>query len=249
MIDILKHNWKFPSETVYIIGTGHNGKDHYGRIPFDAWTIGVNKAIQLQSNDAVEHSPDIRERMENAEAANPDKPCIPISIWLCADTTLPEEDWFKSEVGTTIACEFPLDNNLNPTPVFSTSPNEDIALTTVYPDVPYYFTHGYSLRERPAFVPLEGMLRAGGSISAQAIQLAYWLGAKRIILVGVDMAGKTYFDDTENSNPNLKADGTSKHLRMTQGLCDWLLAEGIEIISLSETALKVTYDYTKQQIH
>ena len=167
---------------------------------------------------------------------------IPLAFWLCADTTLSTQKWFTDEVQVTIDCGFDIDNSLNPTPIFSTSPTKNIALTKVYPDVPYYFTHGYSLRERPAFVPLEGMLRAGGSISAQAIQLAYWLGAKRIILVGVDMAGKTYFDDTENSNPNLKADGTSKHLRMTQGLCDWLLAEGIEIISLSETALKVTYD-------
>ena len=239
MIDILKHNWKFPSETVYIIGTGPNGKDHYGRIPFDAWTIGVNKAIQLQSSDAVEHSPNIKERMEAAKAANPDNPSIPISIWLCADTTLPTQGWFQQEAEITIACEFPLDNNLNPTPVFSTSPTEGKALTHLYPDVPYYFTHGYTLREDPKFSPLEGMLRSGGSISAQAMQLAYWLGAKRIVLVGVDMVGDTYFDDTKNINPRLMKDGVSLHCRMCNGLCQWLMARGTEVVSLSPTALQV----------
>ena len=239
MIDILKHNWKFPSETVYIIGTGPNGREHYGRIPFDAWTIGVNKAIQLQSNDAVVHSPDIRERMEAAKAANPDKPCIPISIWLCADTTLPTQEWFQQEAKVTIACEFPLDNNLNPTPVFSTSPTDGKALTHLYPDAPYYFPHGRTLRESPPFAPEEGVLRSGGSISAQAIQLAYWLGAKRIVLVGVDMTGDKYFDETENPAPCLRPDGTSKHLRMVQGLCDWLIAQGIEVLSIGKTALQV----------
>jgi len=239
LINILKHNWKFPSETVYVIGTGPNGKEHYGRIPFDAWTIGVNKAIQLQSNDAVAHSSDIRERMAVAKAASPDKPCVPLSIWLCADTTLPKQKWFTDEVDTVIGCEFPLDNNLNPTPVFSTSPSRDVALTQLYPNVPYFFHHGYTLRADPKFAPLEGMLRAGGNIGMQAVQLAYWKGAKRIILVGFDMTGSTYFDGTENINPRLLPDGTSKHLRMANGLCQWLAARGTEVVSLSPTALKV----------
>ena len=239
MIDILKHNWKFPSDTVYVIGTGPKGKDHYKRIPFDAWTIGVNKAILLQSGDAVVHSPDIVERMRVAKAANPDKPSIPLSIWLCADTTLSEQEWFQYEAPVTITCEFPLDNNLNPTPVFSTSPHSEKALTTLYPDVPYFFTHGRTLRESPAFGPEEGILRSGGSISAQAIQLAYWLGAKHIVLVGVDMEGSKYFDGTENLNPRLMDDGISLHCRMCNGLCQWLKVRGTDVVSLSPTKLQI----------
>ena len=239
MIDILRHNWKFPSETVYVLGTGPNAKGHFGRIPFNAWTIGVNKAIQLQSNDAPRHSPDIVERMHVAKAASGKSVCVPISIWLCADTTLPQQKWFTDVVDTVIKCDFKLGNNLNPTPIFSTSPTTDIALTTLYPDVPYYFEHGKSLRDKPVFEPLKGVLRAGGNIGMQGVQLAYWLGAKRIVLIGFDMAGSSYYDGTENINPRLMPDGTSKHLRMAQGLCQWLKGQGVEVVSLSKTALNV----------
>ena len=205
--DILKHNWKLPSDTVYIFGTGPNGKDHYGRVPANSWIIGVNKAINLQE---------------------------PISIWLCADGTLPKQEWFTKSAEYVISQKFILDDHHRPTPCFDAG-----TLLKAYPNVPYYIIHGHTLRESPPFAPEEGVLRSGGSISAQAIQLAYWLGAKRIVLVGVDMAGKTYFDDTTNLNPRLLPDGKSKHLRIMNGLCTWLRARGTEVVSLSPTALNV----------
>ena len=206
-LDILKHNWKFPSDEVYVFGTGPNGKKHYERVPGNSWIIGVNKAIILEE---------------------------PMSIWMCADGTLPSQEWFIKSVDYVISQKFILDDHHRPTPCFSTG-----KLLNAYPDVPYYFTHGYTLREDPKFSPLEGMLRSGGSISAQAMQLAYWLGAKRIVLVGVDMAGDTYFDGTKNINPRLMKDGVSLHCRMCNGLCQWLMARGTEVVSLSPTALQV----------
>lgn len=209
--DILKLGWKFPSDKVYVLATGPNGFDHYERIPKDAWVIGVNKAISIN---------DVRR--------------APVSIWLCADGTLPEQDWFKGIVNAVIHDVWPLSLSHLPTPCFSTG-----TLLDTYPDVPYYFTHGHTLREPPKFTPLEGLLRAGGSISGQAMQLAYWLGAKRIVLVGVDMVGSTYFDGTENINPRLMPDGISLHCRMMNGLCAWLKGQGVEVVSLSETALDI----------
>ena len=207
--DILKHNWKLPSDEVYVLGTGPNGKEHYKRIPADAWVIGVNQAIELW-------------------------PIVPMFLWLCADGTLPKQEWFIQNVGTFIRVEWPLEDSKNPTPCFDSG-----VLLNAYPDVPYYFTHGRTLRASPAFALEEGVLRSGGSISSEAVQLAYWLGAKRIVLVGVDMAGKTYFDDTTNLNPRLLPDGKSKHLRIMNGLCTWLRARGTEVVSLSPTALQV----------
>ena len=138
MIDILKCGWKFPTDEIYIMGTGPNGLAHHNRIPWDAWVIGVNKAIQLTTKPNKPQSHDIHERMKQAEASGPDR-SLPMAIWLCADTTLPQQQWFLDHVQTTIDCGFELDNRINPTPVFSSSPTSDKALTKIYPDVPYYF--------------------------------------------------------------------------------------------------------------
>ena len=209
--DIMQLGWKFPSDEVYILGTGPNGKPHYDRIPLDAWVIGVNQAIEIYLQNGVS-----------------------MSIWLCADGTLPEQEWFTKVVNGIIQNVAPLSDNHNATPCFDSG-----KLLTMYPDVPYHFKHGQPLRHSPKFAPEEGVLRAGASISGQAIQLAYWLGAKRIILVGVDMAGSTYFDGTDNINPRLLPDGTSKHLRMLNGLCAWLNARDVKVVSMSPTALTV----------
>jgi len=207
--DILQLDWKFPSDEVYILAPGPNGKAHYDRIPADAWVIGVNKAIMLREQ-------------------------APISIWLCADGTLPKQEWFDDAVKTVINENFQLSLSSSPTACF----DKGVLLAT-YPDVPYYFTHGHALRRSPKFAPEQGVLCSGGSISGQAIQLAYWLGAKCIVMVGVDMTGGTYFDGTANLNPRLLPDGTSKHCRMLNGLCQWLKARGVDVVSLSPTALGV----------
>lgn len=238
MIDILKCEWMFPTKEVYVLGTGLNGLEHYDRVPWDAWVIGVNKAIQLNTKPAKPQSHVIEERMKQATASTGIS-SIPMAFWLCADTTLPTQKWFMDEAQLTIDCGFDINNPLNPTPIFSTSPNEDRALSTLYPDVPYYFTHGHTLREPPLFQPEEGILRAGGNIGMQAVQLAYWKGAKRIVLCGFDMTGDMYFDHTKNIAPRLNPDGTSKHLRMAQGLCDWLKGQRVEVVSLSDTALDI----------
>lgn len=41
---------------------------------------------------------------------------------------------------------------------------------------------------------IDGTLRCNGTVVAQAIQLAYWCGAKRCILNGADMYGDHYYD-------------------------------------------------------
>lgn len=208
-IDILQHTWRWPTDTAYILGTGPNGLEHYERVPKDAWTIGVNKAIQLW-------------------------PKTPVSIWLCADGTLPEQEWFQENVHTFIRMDSQLDDGEDPTPCFSTG-----VLLNMYPDVPYYFTHGRSLREAPKHNATEGVLRPGGSIGAQAVQLAALKGAKRIVLVGCDMVGRGYFNGTVNIAPQLQPGGISIHYRMFNGLCQWVKGQGIEIYSLSKTELNV----------
>jgi hypothetical protein len=233
-IDILEIPWKFPNSTVYVLGTGLEGVPHYGRIPWNAWVIGTNKAICLQGGMDKRHPSDIKERMAEAKAADPTEASIPMAIWLCADTTLYMQEWFQREVDVTIRCGFTLSNRINPTVVFS-----DHGLMERYPSVPFFFRHGRTLRKDPKFRPLPGVLRCGASIASQAVQLAFWKGARRIVLCGVDMRGLEYFDGTVNKQNNLKPDGTSKHLRMFNGLCAWLKGKGVEVVSLSPTALNI----------
>lgn len=212
MIDILQHSkWQFPTDTVYILGTGKNGLLHFDRIPKDAWVIGVNQAIDIWLYYNV-----------------------PVSIWLCADGTLPEQEWFTNKVDYIIERGFPLTDSANPTTCFSTG-----VICNAYPATPYYFTHGYTLREEPKHKPCWGVLRAGGSIGAQALQLAYWKGATRVVLCGIDMAGSKYFNNEENINPRLRPDGVSKHHHMFQKLYEWMRVSGVEVVSLSDTALNI----------
>jgi hypothetical protein len=50
--------------------------------------------------------------------------------------------------------------------------------------------------------PLDGVIRYGATVSACAIQFAYYFGALEILLCGVDFSGDAYFDGTVNINAN-----------------------------------------------
>ena len=108
-----------------------------------------------------------------------------------------------------------------------------------YPDVPQTFECGplYSLEH---VMPLPGCLRGGCTISSQAIQAAFWFGARHIRLIGVDMQFNRYFDGSST--------GVDKRDKATWGWCNpamqnminWLIEDkGIRITTLSETALDV----------
>jgi hypothetical protein len=211
MINILQCEWPYKTNTIYVLGTGPKGLPHYHRIPKDAVVIGVNKAIQIW------------------EASD-----IPMAVWLCADGTLPEQKWFTSRVLCMIRSNHELADRQRPTVCFSTG-----VLVDKYPNVPYYFNHGKTLREPPKYKPVEGVLRAGGNIGMQAVQLAYWKGAKRIVLCGFDMEGGTYFDGSHNINPRLSPDGSSLHLRLAQCLCTILAMHGVKVESISPTKLDI----------
>lgn len=195
--------------TVYVLASGPNGTGHYGRIPEDAWVIAVNSAIHIQ------------------EAHK--------SIWLCADGTLPEKQWFDKAALELIACNYELRDARLPTPVFDGG-----VLLGAYPGVPYVFQHGRSLIKAPWGCE-RGVLRGGATISAQAVQLAYLMGSRKIILCGVDMRGDRYYDGTATDNNQISGDEQKWHARSAFNiLVQWLLGEGVEIMSLSETALDVS---------
>jgi len=97
-------------------------------------------------------------------------------------------------------------------------------------------------------LPINGLIRYGASVSALAIQLAYNLGAKEILLCGVDMSGNSYWDKTENEDPevlDIHGDTWSSVKRLNP-LLHYLRTElNIKVSTLSESKLDIPY-YTKE---
>ena len=86
--------------------------------------------------------------------------------------------------------------------------------------------------------PVDGLIRLGGTISGCALQLAYNLGAREILLCGVDMAGEGYWDGTTNVQP-MHGD-TWMAAANLDFLIRWMMeAKGLKVASLSPTRLKV----------
>jgi hypothetical protein len=89
-----------------------------------------------------------------------------------------------------------------------------------------------------AIQPVEGRVRRGASISSCAVQIAYNLGAKQILLCGVDMSGDAYWDGS--MNPDQNHGETWPAVNGFHALIHYLTGQrGIRISSLSPTKLKI----------
>ena len=153
---------------------------------------------------------------------------IPKQYWLCSAPGLLNEDWFEAEA--LWVC------NKNPAykAVFLQGP-----LTDTYPDVPLYMPEGLSFHQGPMTV-VDGLIRRGAGSCGCALQLAYQKQAKRCVLIGIDMKGKGYWDGTVNENKrSIHPNGVWTQLPMLQKLVDWCKAHGMDVVSMSETELKV----------
>ena len=224
--DILKHRGsiRIPDDkTIYVVSPGYFGHDHYHEIPEDAFVIVVNYAIRVpafcRENDIPELKP---------------------AIWLCADrnlATAPECHWFIEELSAIIEAGYPIEvSNIKAggpvVPVFDSG-----FLGGIFLSVRVTFDHGRSIKRRqPA--PIPGRLRGGLTISCQAVQLAYWLGAKKIIICGIDMYGARYFDE-RSTNVEKRANRIWSQTTWFNRFIYWLKEREIEVVSLSRTALDV----------
>ena len=159
-------------------------------------------------------------------------PKVNKAIWLCSDGTLPRKDWFNKAATRLIAANHDLDDRLNPTPVFDSG-----VLLAKYPNVPYSFKHGGNLIKNPIGFEY-GVLKGGATVSSQAIQLAFLLGAKHIRLCGVDMSGDKYFDGTDTYNGQTRLSDTWYSIAIFNVLLQLLKNEKCTVDSISPTALK-----------
>ena len=106
-----------------------------------------------------------------------------------------------------------------------------------YPDIPYTYEFGPPLRPDSAEC-IPSVLRSRATISAQAVQLAYLLGAKRIIMCGIDIMGNKYFDAT-CAGENRPEKNWRWVLPLFNPMIEWIEAQGVKVVTLSETALDV----------
>ena len=209
--DILKIDFKFPEE-VYVLAPGLEGKAHYHRVPRDAFVIAVNYAIMISR--------------------------VQKHIWIAEDSGLPKlYSWFRDAAKDYIAKAYLLEEPY-PTPVFDAG-----YMYEKYPNVAYIYHSGPHLSyQQPHYKPfslIPGLLRGYCTISSKAIQLAIHKGAKRIVLCGVDMHGAQYFDETVTASGYIGPSGNWIFVPRFNEFLKHLKADGIEVVSLSPTALNV----------
>ena len=142
-------------------------------------------------------------------------------IWLCSDNTLPELDWWETA-----------DDNTSAFRIFS-----DRLIETTHKIADYTFDQDPVMCFHD-YEPRRGSLRCGATVSAQALQFAYWFGAAHVTLVGVDMSGGTYFDGTHGKHHS-EAEGAWNCINRFNSLILWLQEHGMIVDSLSKTALDV----------
>lgn len=147
-------------------------------------------------------------------------------LWMCSEPLAGGTEWFKENI----------DNNKGIACFWLKYLGEN------YPDIAYYWKDEEPLLTKKDFVPIYRVLRRRATIVGQAVQLAYWLGAKRIVLCGFDASGNTYYDGTPA--------GVGNSFKMREGdwhwvvelmnpMVAWMKEDGVEVVSLSKTALDV----------
>jgi len=95
-------------------------------------------------------------------------------------------------------------------------------------------------RKTDKFFPEFGQIKAGGTVCATALQIAYWFAQTHIIrLIGVDMNGKGYFDGSKGKMPIFKNGRWSVSADIIDAVVQWMIAEGCDIKSYSPTEINV----------
>jgi hypothetical protein len=157
---------------------------------------------------------------------------IPLSAWLVSDWWAVKTDWFN-----------PCDEAYNGVRIFSDGvlvmrssempkPDYRFALVRVRDDKEFRIGDLYN-------GPINGKIRPDGTVSASAVELAARLGAREIALCGVDMHGDKYFDGKIAKSVTCSHEGAWSFCVLFNSLIKWVKSQGINIYSLSETALEL----------
>jgi hypothetical protein len=200
-------------ETVYVVASGPLGAKPALSIPADACTLACNSAITMPRAFAW---------------------------WVGFDYRLTQYSWWRTiDLGTArklFSCR--LVNRLQLQP----------AVRRIEPD--YYFNYLPDIvsptRLNPHFKPTpaaemlkHGLLRGGLTVSGIALQFAFWFGAKRIVLCGVDMYGTGHHDGFINADRYKLCGAKWPWAAQLQACCDVIAARGCKVYTMSETILRL----------
>jgi len=90
-----------------------------------------------------------------------------------------------------------------------------------------------------SYEPVAGKFRPDGTVVGSAIELCARFGSREIALCGVDMFGDRYFDGTESTSVTCEHKGVWAYVPYLNSLIEWVEEQGIDIYSISPTALDV----------
>lgn len=222
--NILKTDFDWDGQDVYIVGSGANAEGACERVPPDTDNIiVVNKAIILAFYGSV------------------------AMYWLCATPALSQLEWFRevmssyadspaqpprpfiiARYGTLLEAYPDIPYYFNDGPSLWSDANRDAATNSIRSVTKY-------------FGCTKGLLRGGASAVARGVQLAWFKKAKRCILIGADMKGRVYFDGTVNETKRNTMDnkGYWFELPFFNELIKWVKERDMDVVSLTETALDV----------
>ncbi len=224
--DILKTDFNWKGQDVYVVGSGPNAAPYMiaqeGEpldIPLLSIVIACNKGIYIRRTP---------------------------TIWLCATPSLAKEEWFNK----LMRAYWSDPEGSKPMIV-----GREGDWLDNYAPFTHYFRPNGSLWSHTKRDPLtnklvgvhkgfgctDGYLRGGASAVARGMQLAWFNKAKRCILIGADMKGIGYFDETINKwKPrSLDKEGDWIELTYFDELIKWVKARGMDVVSLTPTALNV----------
>lgn len=235
-IDILKIDFDWKGKDVYIVGSGPNAAPY----------------MVTNSADVPVKCLPIHSKIIACSKGVFSRTCP--TVWLCATPALAQCDWFNTWMRKYAA------NAGDCKPPFIVGRWGEWLKN--YAAFTHYFQPGASLWSHVKRDPVtnklkdtykgfgcaDGYLRGGAGAVARGVQLAWFNEAARCILVGADMTGMKYFDGTINKwkHSSLDKEGNWIELTYFNELIKWVKARGMDVVSLTETALDVEVIKGKQ---
>ena len=209
MTDILTSDFTFPAR-IYVVGSGPSALEGVKLIPPGAFIIACNRAIQHP---------------------------IKATIFLAHDPALLNQDWFNEAMHN-------IDNPRRPIGIADIGAGKPVVpvlekdkLAKVFPRVQVTFNAGGALYRK--LNRSDGVLCPKATVAGMAIQLAYFLGAKEVVTVGVEMKGG-YFDGAPH--PQYANDKPWVARKDWDWLVGAMRQEGMRIDRIEERAVEIAQE-------
>jgi hypothetical protein len=208
------------TDVVQIVAPGPGVSEGLKKLNPDLFTIVVNKACEL--------------------------PCH-ADLWMVQDELAVETEWFKKGIERhfSVACFDPKYIGKHYDTPYLFESGAMLGSPVIYKPKNQLYGDGLRVEYEAIELPVRlfhGFVRGNATITCEAVQLAWMLGAKEIRLCGADMGGTTYYDGTDTGT-DLRNDANYGYwetvCRRFNGVVKYFCGKGIKVTSLTETALNV----------